>query len=68
MSPASWMYSLNRRPGRLRQHGEASWFRRLSGPSSESEQVKDVVYDRRRDHEVVNRQRERVVGAGIFKC
>jgi hypothetical protein len=46
---------LNRRPGRLRQHGEASWFRRLSGPSSESEQVEDVVYDRGRHYEVMNR-------------
>jgi hypothetical protein len=32
-----------------------------------SQQVEDVVYDMGRDYDVMNRQREGVVGAGIIK-
>jgi len=42
---------------------EASWFR---APKS-ADQVEDVVYDMGRDYDVMNRQREGVVVAGIIK-
>ena len=45
---------------------EASWFRRLADRSS-GQQVEDVLYDMGRDYDVMNRQREGVVGTGIIK-
>jgi hypothetical protein len=59
------MCSFKRRPGRLRQHGKLAGLELK--PAHPSDQVEDVVYDMGRDYDVMNRQREGVVVAGIIK-
>jgi hypothetical protein len=66
VAQGSSMCSFKRRPGRLRQHGKRAGLE-LKPVHPSSQQVEDVVYDMGRDYDVMNRQREGVVGAGIIK-
>src|SRR5262249_17429316 len=66
ISPGSSMCSFKRRPGRLRQHLQRAGLE-LKPAHPSSQQVEDVVYDMGRDYDVMNRQREGVVGGGIIK-